>query len=202
MPPRYSSIVRLLRHVMKRVGALTCLQPHALVPIPVRRQPGWDAGRRRPSPSSVWLPLLTGIVLLAASPATAASPTLPAANTNFYDLAVQAHYRPMEVGTLRGNSDFPVALLVNTAGDQTKAVLLGFDVRNEKDTWSFSQAPVIFIAFIAVYADEATFVAVYVDVGFADQGKASGRFAVVDPVDDATLRELLKAAAPGAGWPA
>lgn len=202
MPPSYANIVRLLRDVMARVGALTCLWPHALVPIPVRCRPGWDTGRRRPSPSTVWLPLLVGCVLLAAVPAWAGAPALPAGVPNFSDPAVQAHYQPVVVGALRGNPNFPAVLLLNTNGDQPQALLLGFDARNGKDTWSSSEDPVIFIALIDVYADEATLQAVYVDVGFVDQGKASGTFAVVDPANVATLSELLKAVASGSEGPA
>jgi hypothetical protein len=162
LPPRFSNIVRFLRDLMERVGALTCVRPHTLAPIPVRCRPGWDTGRRRPSPSTVWLPLLTGIVLLAASPATAASPTLPAGIPNIYDPAVQAHYQPVAVGALRGNPDFPVVLFVNTTGDEPRFLFLGFDARNGKDTWSLTTDPIILIV---VVADGPKAQGVDVDIG-------------------------------------
>ncbi|HTX54618.1 MAG TPA: hypothetical protein VMD08_14510 [Candidatus Baltobacteraceae bacterium] len=198
MSSRSSNILNLLHDLMARVGALTFLRLPARVPIPVRGRPGWDTGRRRPSPLTVWLPLLAGIAFLAASPAMAASSTLQATIPNFADPGVQAHYQAVEVGALSGNPDFPAVLLVNTTGDQPQVLLLGLDARNGKDTWSLTEDPIILIM---VFTDGATLQVMYVDVGFADQGKASGTFAAVDPANGATLPELLKAVAPGADRP-
>jgi hypothetical protein len=190
MPPSYANIVRLLRDVMARVGALTCLWPHALVPVPVRCRPGWDTGRRRPSPSTVWLPLLAGFVLVAAVPAGAGAPALPAGLPDIYDPAIRAHFQPMAVANLQDNPDLPVILLVSTTEDQPQALLLGFDARNGKDTWSLTTDPIILIV---VFADTTTVPGVYVDIGFADRGKASGSYAAVDETNVSALPELLKA---------
>ncbi len=190
MPPSYSNIVRLLRDVMERVGALTCLWPHALVPVPVRCRPGWDTGRRRPSPSTVWLPLLAGFILLAAVPAWAGAPALPAGVPDIYDPAVRAHFQPVAVGNLQKNPDLPVLLLVNDTEESPPAILLGVDARNGKDTWSLSTDPIILIV---VFADARTAQDVYVDIGFADEGKASGSYAAVDAENASALPELLKA---------
>jgi hypothetical protein len=190
MPPSYANIVRLLRDVMARVGALTCLWPHALVPVPVRCRPGWDTGRRRPSPSTVWLPLLAGFVLVAAVPAGAGAPALPAGVPDICDPAIRAHFQPMAVANLQDNPDLPVILLVSTTKDQPQALLLGFDARNGKDTWSLTTDPIILIV---VFADTTTVPGVYVDIGFADRGKASGSYAAVDEANVSALPELLKA---------
>jgi hypothetical protein len=127
---------------------------------------------------------------------------LPADIPNLSDPAVQAHYQPVAVGALRGNPDFPAILLVNTNGDQPPALLLGLDARNGKDTWSLLEDPVILIAVFAVSAGEASLQVVYMDIGFADQGKASGTLIAVDLADDAMFRELLKAVASGSERPA
>jgi hypothetical protein len=190
MPPSYSNIVRLLRDVMERVGALTCLWPHALVPVPVRCRPGWDTGRRRPSPSTVWLPLLAGFILLAAVPAWAGAPALPAGVPNLLDPTVRAHFQRVTVANLQDNPDFPVVLLVNTTGEEPRVLLLGLDARNGKDTFSLSTDPIILIM---VLAGPATIQNVYVDIGFADSGMASGSYAAVDPENAAALPELLRA---------
>ncbi len=49
------------------------------------------------------------------------------------------------------------------------------------------------IILIVVFADATTVQGVYVDIGFADRGKASGTYAAVDPADGPALPELLKA---------
>jgi len=172
---------------MERVGALTCLRPHALVPVPVRCRPEWDTGRRRPSPSIVWLPLLVGCVLWAAVPAWAGT---PAGVPDIYDPAIRAHFQPMAVANLQDNPDLPVILLVSTTEDQPQALLLGFDARNGKDTWPLTTDPIILIV---VFADTTTVPGVYVDIGFADRGKASGTYAAVDEANVSALPELLKA---------
>jgi hypothetical protein len=196
MPPRHWNIVRRLRDVLARVGTPTWQS--GLAPVRSRCRPGWNTAGRTPRRSTGWVPLVMGLALLAASPAAAAAPTLPTAIPNFHDPAVRAHYHAVEIGPLGGNPDFPMLLLMNTDGARPHGLLLGLDARNGKDTWSFAEDPVIFIAFVAAHADEAMVEAMYVDVGFVDEGKASGTFATVDPADSAILPELLKAVAPAA----
>jgi hypothetical protein len=133
-----------------------------------------------------------GFVLLALAvlPAWAGAPALPAGVPNLFDPAVRAHFQPVGVLNLQDNPDFPVALYVNTTGDEPQLLLLGVDARNGKDTWSLTMDPIILIV---VVADGTTVRHVYVDIGFADGGKASGIYAVVEPANASALPDLLQA---------
>ncbi len=174
---RLLDIVRLVRATFARVTPQRGPTP---VPACVRRR----------SASTRWLPHLVGFVLLAAVPAWAGVPVLPAGVPNIYDPAVQAHFQLVGVENVQDNPDLPVVLLLNTDGAQPQLLLLAFDARNGKDTWSLLEDPVILIA---VSADKTTLRALYVDTGFAAQGKASGAFTAVDPANGSTLSGLLKA---------
>jgi hypothetical protein len=131
-----------------------------------------------------------GLVLLTAIPAWAGQPSLPAGVPNIYDSEVRAHFQPLRVGNLRGNPDFPVILVANTTGEQPQGHLLGLDARNGKATWSLASDPIILIV---VLAGDTTIQRVYVDVGFAAEGKASGTYAAVDEANSPGLPGLLKA---------
>jgi hypothetical protein len=189
MSQRVSNIVEYLRAVIAGVSLLAPPPGPTPVPVPVRRRfgrTGWLASRRRTG----WLPLLVGFGLLAAVPAWAGQSALPAGVPNIFDPAVQAHFQPVAVTTLQANPDLPAVLLVSTTGELPPALLLGFDARNGKDTWSLTTDPIILIV---VFADATTVQDVYVDIGFADQGKASGTYAAVDAANASALPELLKA---------
>jgi hypothetical protein len=123
-------------------------------------------------------------------PAWADQPPLPAGVPDIWNPEVRAHFQRVGMANLRGNPDFPVVLLLNTAGEQPPALLLGLDARNGKDTWSLTTDPIILIA---VFADETTIQGVYLDTGFVDLGVASGTYAAVDEGNSAALAELLKA---------
>jgi hypothetical protein len=127
---------------------------------------------------------------LAAVPAGAGAPALPAGVPNIFDPEVEAHFQPVGVVNLQGNPDFPMILMLNTTGEQPPALLFGVDARNGKDTWSLTTDPIILIA---VFADERTLQGVYVDTGFAERGQVSGTFAAVAPANGSTLPEVLKA---------
>jgi hypothetical protein len=130
------------------------------------------------------------VLLLAAIPAWAGQAALPAGVPNIFDPEVRAHFQRGGVANLGRNADFPVVLLVNTTGEQPPALLLGLDARNGKDTWSLASDPIILIV---VFSDETTIQGLYVDLGFAAQGMASGTYAAVDEVNSPALPELLKA---------
>ena len=117
-------------------------------------------------------------------------PVLPTGVPNISDPEVRAHFQPVMVANLRGNPDFPVVLVVNTAREQPHALLLGLDARNGKDTWSLTSDPIILIV---VLSDETTIQGLYVDIGFADVGKASGSYAEVDDANSPALPDLLEA---------
>jgi hypothetical protein len=182
----------LVKDLVRLVGGFTLLpQRLALVPGPGRRSaPGTTRGTP-PARTRLW-PLLLGFVLVAATPAWAAQPTLPAGVPNIYDPEVQAHFQPVEVGNLRDNPDIPVVLLVNTTGEQPQTLLLALDARNGTDAWSLTTDPIILIV---VFSDERTIEGSYVDTGFVEAGKASGDYTAVDAESLPALPDLLKAVA-------
>jgi hypothetical protein len=137
-----------------------------------------------------WVPVLVGILLLAAAPSLAGQAALPSGVPNIFDAEVQAQFQPVGVTNLQGSPDFPAVLLKDTADEPPQAILLGLDARNEKDTWSLTEDPIILIV---VFDDSATIKSLYVDAGFVGSGKASGSYTEVDGADPAKLPELLKA---------
>ena len=201
-PRGFSSLLGFFKGVVTLVRGFTLLPKQvALVPDPGRRQAAPGMTRRtRPGQTSTW-PLLLGLVLVAATPAWPAPPSLPAGVPNIYDPGVLAHFQPAEVGNLRDNPDFPVLLLVNTIGEQPQALLLGLDARNGTEAWSLTADPVILIM---LFSDQTTIQGVYVDAGFVDLGRASGNYAAVGEESLPALPDLLEAVtAPvrGAGMP-
>ena len=177
---RILHVVGLFRAFVARAGIPT--RPRGFAPIPA---PGrCRVGVRR------W-PLLVACILFAAAPAWAASPSLPADVPNILDPAVRVHFEAVAMGNLEANPDLPVILFVNTTADQPQLLLLGFDARNGKDTWSLSSDPIILIA---TFADTASISSVYIDAGFLDRGVASGIFAAVDGATLPALPDLLKRA--------
>ena len=184
-----SKILGLFQAAIARVSLLTPPRGLAPVPVPVRRRSGptrWLASSQRTG----WLPLLVGCVLLVASPAWAGAPALPAGVPNIFDPAVRAQFQAVGTANLQNNPDLPVLLFVKITGDEPQVLLLGFDARNEKDTWSLTTDPIILIG---VFTDATTSRDVFLDTGFVDGGKASGTFAAMDPANASTLAELLKA---------
>jgi len=194
-PQGLSTVVGFFRDVIAIVSMLSLPRHLAPVPIPVRRRSVSGTTRRTP-PSRLagWLLLVVGFFLLAAIPAWAGEPTLPADVPNIYDPEVRAQFQPVGVANLLGNPDFPVVLLLNIAGEQPQALLIGLDARNGKETWSLATDPIILIV---VFADGTLIQGLYVDTGFADLGKASGIYAAVDvgEISSPVLPDLLKAVA-------
>ena len=191
MQEHFSRIMQSFHDLITLVGII--VSPRRLTPIPVRLASGaiCHGGRRRPQGLLTgWLPVVLGFVLLTAMPARAGQPTLPAGVPNLYDPAIQAHYQPVGVGILGDNPDFPVVYLVSRTGEQPQALLLGLDARNGKATWSLSSDPIILIA---VFSGETAIQGLYVDLGVAARGEASGAYAAVDQTNFPALLDLLKA---------
>ena len=186
-----TSVVDFFRDVIVLVGWMTF--PLRLTPVPVPlggALTSRTASRRPLNRPTGWLPLLLGFFFFAAGPTWAGQAALPAEVPNILDPAVRAGFLPVGVANLRGNPDFPVVLLVNTSGEAPQALLLGLDARNGKDSWSLTADPIVLIV---VFTDPTTIGGLYVDTGFADQGKASGNYAVVDELNAPVLPDLLKA---------
>jgi len=190
-PQGLSTVAGFFRDIIALIRVLTLPRHLTPVPVPVRRRsaPG-TTHRMPPRRLTGWLPLLVGFVLLVAMPAWAGQPALPAGVPNIYDPEVRAQFQPVGVANLLGNPDLPVVLLLNIAGEQPQALLIGLDARNGKETWSLATDPIILIV---VFADGTMIQGLYVDTGFADLGKASGIYAAVDEVNSPALPDLLKA---------
>lgn len=152
-------------------------------PSYTRTSAGWRVGK---------LVLVLGICLLTLSSvsAWAGQHALPSDVPNIFDPDVREHFEVLGVTNLRGNPDFPMVMLINTDEDKSEALLLGLDARNGEETWSLESDPIILIV---KFSDPKTVEGLYVDAGFADQGKASGKFATVDNQNSLALPDLLKA---------
>lgn len=190
-PSRVSIVAEAIRQVIALPGGWSF--PFRLVPIPVallRRAASVRGGRSRVAWRIGAIALLVGILVLAQVPAWAGQQTLPADAPNIFDPDVRAHFQPVGVANLRGNPDFPVLLFLNTEEELPRILLLALDARNGKDTWSLTSDPIVLIV---VFSDEMTIKGLYVDTGFADQGKASGSYAAVDEQNLPALPDLLKA---------
>ena len=114
---------------------------------------------------------------------------LPAEIPNIFDPEVRAQYQPVDVANLRGNPDFPVLILQNTAGGQPQGMLLGLDARNGKMSWSLASDPIILIV---LFADPETILGAHVDAGFAERGKSSGQFMTLADPTSPGLSDLLR----------
>jgi hypothetical protein len=193
-----TAIARFFRDAGALIGVLILPQHLALAPVSGARRFA-SSGTRRTSLNrrSGWLALLAGLVLLAALPVRAAQPALPAGVPDLHDLEVRAHFQPVGVASLGNNPDLPVVLLMNTPGDKPPALLLGLDARNGTNTWSLASDPIILIV---VFANATTIQGMYVDTGFAEEGKASGTYTPVDAGNPATISKLLKAVAAVGAW--
>ena len=183
----FSALTESHCDVIDSLGALA--PTHRLRPVAVSAgRP--DASRTSSARQICWVVVLMGVLLLAAIPAGAGQPALPDGVPNIFDTEVQAQFQPVGVTNLRGSPDFPAVLLKDTADVPPQAILVGLDARNEKETWSLTEDPIILIV---VFNDSTTIKALYVDAGFVDNGKASGSYTELDGADPATLPDLLKA---------
>lgn len=191
-PRGFTILLGVFQEIVTLVRGFSLFPEHlALVPAPGRRKAAPGIRRAPPSQRTIW-PLLLGIVLVAATPAWSAQPTLPAGVPNIYDPGVLEHFQLAEMGNLRDNPDFPMLLLVNITGGTPQALLLGLDARNGTDAWSLTADPIILIL---LFSDQATIQGAYVDAGFVDLGRASGTYAAVGEETLPALPDLLGAVA-------
>jgi hypothetical protein len=114
---------------------------------------------------------------------------LPRSVPDLLNPEVRAHYRSVQVGNMRANPDLPLLMLVNINGETPKAVLVGLDARNGKNTWSLKNDPIVLIV---LFADPSTITELYLDEGFTRQGAASGTYQSVPDPKVEMLPELLR----------
>lgn len=195
-PQGFSTVGSVFRNVTALVGGRIFPQSLVLLPVPgQRRSVSGTSHRISATRLTGWQLLVIGLILVAAMPAWAAQPRLPAGVPNIYDPEVRAHFLPVEVGNLGDNPDFPVVLLVNAAGEQPQGLIVGLDARNGTDAWSLTTDPVILVV---IFADGTTIQGSYVDTGFVDRGEASGNYAEVDEESLSALPDLFEAVTAGA----
>jgi hypothetical protein len=133
--------------------------------------------------------------LLSMAMGTAGAGTVSARPENVPDLTdpnVQQKYLPIQVGTMGGNKDLPLVMLVNQGSEKSEAILIGLDARNGKSTWSLLSDPIILVA---LFADPATITELDVDLSFLSEGTPSGSLQRVPDPRPETLPELLRAIA-------
>jgi hypothetical protein len=194
-PQGFSGLVKFLRGVVTDIGPMAPPVRLGAFPISPDRLAATGAhGQKSAARSIGWLWPLMGALLLAVVSAGVGQAALPADVPNIFDSKVQAHLQPVGVANLRGNPNFPALLLEDASDAKPQKILLGLDARNEKDTWSLKEDPIILIV---VFSDPTTIKALYVDAGFADKGKASGDYKEVDEIDSEKLPDLLKAVTAG-----
>jgi len=101
------------------------------------------------------------------------------------DPASLSAFVPVGVGRVADDPDFPFLLLANQAEGLPQFILVILDRQNGKETWSGRKdAPV----FLVLFADPSTIQQPFLDDGFAEIGKASGRFVAMGPE---SLEELV-----------
>ncbi len=138
----FSTKVGHLRNVSAIIGVLTFSR--RLAPVAVRPRSGFGMTRRTPCKGlAAWLLLPVWFAFLTAVPAWAGPPIPPAGAPDIFDPEVREHFQEVGMGNFRGNPDFPVISLLNTAGEQPQALLSGVDARKGEDTWSLTTDPII-----------------------------------------------------------
>jgi hypothetical protein len=147
-------------------------------PVPVRVR-----DFRRPR-SAGYLLIALLVVLQAGQVWAEGEQGIPSSLPDLLDPQVQKHYSPLQIGSVHGNPDLPLVMLVNTKEGWSDTMLVGLDARNGKPTWSLQSDPIILIA---RFTDPATVTELFFDPGFMRQGTPSGSF---ESVPDNRLEAL------------
>ncbi len=198
MDPRRRRVkISTVSELLSSVGTLVrdMSFPRRLVPAPVpaSRRVASAMIRRRILLDSGWTTRIVAVLLpllfVATIPAWADQASLPPGVPNIFDPQVRARFQPVGVANLRGNPDFPVLILKSATGDRPQTMMLGLDARNARATWSLASDPIILIV---LFAEPTKIEGLYVDAGFADQGKPSGRLVMLEDPNSPGLTNLLR----------
>jgi len=119
------------------------------------------------------LVVLALLVLISGSAWAAELAAFPSGVPDLSNPDIRAKYRPVQVGNVGGNPDLPLVILVSDAKDTPRAVLVGLDARNGKNTWSLLADPIVLIV---LFENPTTITELLVDPGFLRQGTPSGSF--------------------------
>ncbi len=132
---------------------------------------------------------MIALALTVAGAASAQARSLPDGVPDLFNPDAKGEWQAYQAGNLDGNADFPVVIVVNTAGKQPAAVLMAVDAQNGSDHWSLASDPIVVIA---LFSDPHTITRVYADSGFSQSGTPSGSYTdVANPSPD-TLAGLLQ----------
>ncbi len=196
-----STVSELVSYVGALARGMTLPERLAPAPVPAYRRIASVMIRRRIPSDSVWttriVALLLPLLIVGAVPAWADRASLPPGVPNIFDPQVRAHFQPVGVANLRGNPDFPVLILKNTTGNRPQTMMVGMDARNAKATWSLASDPIILIV---LFAEPAKIEGLYVDAGFADQGKPSGHLEMLEDPNSTSLTNLLRSVSDVTTW--
>ncbi len=118
--------------------------------------------------------------------------TIPDGVPDLHDPQVLAKYVPVQVGTIGGNPDLPMVMLVSRDEQSPEMLLVGLDARNGKETWSMLSDPIVLVA---MFESPTTIRQLDIDPGFLSQGEASGSFERVPNPRLETLPDLLRSIA-------
>lgn len=175
-----SATVQLLSRLVVVLSSLIAPTQRILIRVRTTRRQVWRS-----------LVVLSAFILVAAAGSVWADGKhdLPKSVPDLFNPEVRAQYRPVQVGSVRENPDLPLLMLVNINGENPKAVLIGLDARNGKNTWSLNTDPIVLIA---LFSDPSTITDLYLDAGFAKQGAPSGNYQSVPDPKVELLPELLR----------
>lgn len=140
-------------------------------------------------PRRIALKFLVVAALLTSAPPARAEGASPPGVPDLTDPARQEEYRPLALSQLNEDPDFPMLLLARLVEGSPPFLLVIYDARNGKDTWSLREDAAVFYA---LFADLSTVQQAFLDEGFAGKGKPSGQFLAAGPDEVEALMARLQ----------
>jgi hypothetical protein len=133
--------------------------------------------------------VLIAATLLVAWPQSQAAGGRPSGMPDLADPAVQDAFAPVALSRLNEDPDFPVLLMERVLGGSPQFLLVVYDARNGKETWSFREDTAVFYA---LFSEGRAIQQAFLDEGFAGNGRPSGKFLAAGPEDAARLTARLQ----------
>jgi len=122
--------------------------------------------------------LLVAAALLVPMAPALAGDGHPTPVPNLTDPAVLDEFMPLALSRLNEDPDFPMLLLGRLGQASPQYLLVIYDARNGKDTWSVREDVAVFYV---LFEDGKTVRQVFLDEGFAGKGEPSGSFLAAGP---------------------
>jgi hypothetical protein len=133
---------------------------------------------------ALWLMVAGGLAVAAA----AHSASLPADVPDLLAPGARTEWRPVHVGDVEGDANFPLLLFMHDTAREPAAVLMVLNAQTGRGTWSLESDPAVLIA---VFPNAQTVSRLYYDPGFAREGRASGQYAEVANPDPDQIPDLI-----------